>query len=74
MSDATLTITPPVEPEVALKPRRVETADQVHQRRLAGPGWSNDGDVLSARDIERDAVQRVHRFSSHLVRLPDVTH
>src|SRR6185369_6730217 len=62
-----------VEPVLALC-RRVETADEIHQRRLAGTGWSNDGNVLAARDIKRDAVQRVHRFSSHLVRLPDVAH
>src|ERR1044072_7325265 len=35
----------------------IETADQVHQRRLAGTGWTNDGDVLAARNIKRNDIR-----------------
>ena len=40
-----------VEPVLALG-RRVEAADQVHQRRLAGAGRSHDGDVLVVLDAQ----------------------
>src|SRR6185503_4288895 len=62
-----------VEPVLSLR-WSIQAADQIHQRRLPGAGWSNDRDVLATRNVERNAVQRVHRFGSHLVRLPDVAH
>jgi hypothetical protein len=39
---------------------RVETANQIHQRRLARTRRTNDRDVLAFANIERNAVERVH--------------
>ena len=50
---------------------RVETADEVHQRRLAGAGGPHDGDELAALDVDRDTLQRVDRFVAHSIGLPD---
>ena len=52
--------------------RRIETADEVHQRRLARPGGSHDGDELAALDVDRHAAQRVDLLGSHPVRLPEI--
>src|SRR5690606_28570246 len=38
----------------------VETADDVHQRRLAGTGRAHDGDELAVVDPERHAAQGHH--------------
>src|SRR6185369_17180123 len=48
-----------VEPVFTLT-RSIETADQIHQGRLAGTGWTDDRDVLATRDIKRHSVQRVN--------------
>ena len=47
--------------------RRVETADDVHERRLAGARRSHDRDVLVAADGEIDAAQRADDFAAHVV-------
>src|SRR6187401_1805345 len=52
--------------------RRVEAADQVHQRRLAGAGRTHDRDVLAAADLDVHAAQGVHFLFAHHVRLPQV--
>ena len=41
--------------------RRVEAGEQMHQRRLAASARASHRDELAARDLERDAVERVHR-------------
>ncbi len=61
-----------VEPVLALG-RRIEAADQVHQRRLAGARRAHDGDVLVVPDAEIDAAQRVHLLlRAHVVGPPQV--
>jgi hypothetical protein len=60
-----------VEPVLAFG-RRVETADQVHQRGLAGAGRPHDGDVFVALDAQVDAAQRMHLFRAHIVGLPQI--
>src|SRR5687767_1010133 len=35
---------------------RIETADQVHERRFAGTRRADDRDVLTLTNVERDAV------------------
>ena len=55
-----------VEPVAALV-GRVEAAEQVHERRLAGARRPHDGRVLAALDHEVDAAQRVDRLAAHPV-------
>ncbi len=52
---------------VAAGGRPVETADDVHQRRLAGAGRTHDRHELAAVDVERDAVQGAHLRPAHAV-------
>jgi hypothetical protein len=52
--------------------RRVETADDVHQRRLSRSRRAHDGDVLPLPDVEGDAVERVHLGRPHDIGLPDI--
>ena len=47
--------------------RRVEAADEVHERRLAGARRTHDGHVLVAPNREVDAAQRAHDFATHVV-------
>ena len=47
--------------------RRVEAADDVHERRLARARRSHDGDVLVAGDRDVDAAQGAHDFAAHVV-------
>ena len=61
-----------VETSVSVQPvfagvRRVEAADEVHQRRLARARRTHDRDVLVAADGEVDAAQRAHDFAAHVV-------
>ena len=52
---------------------RIQAADQVHQRRLAGARRTHDGDVLVVLDAQADAAQRVHLLlGAHVIRLPQV--
>ena len=61
-----------VQPVVALA-GRIQAADQVHQRGLAGAGRSHDGDVFVALDAQVDSAQRVHLLlRAHVVGLPQV--
>ena len=55
-----------VEPVLAAV-RRVEAADQVHERGLARTGRSHDGDVFVRADGEVDAAQCAHDFATHVV-------
>ena len=41
--------------------RRVESGQQVHQRRLARARRAHDGGELALRHLDRDAAERVHR-------------
>ena len=52
---------------VAAGRRRVEAADQVHQRGFAGAGRPHDGDVFAALDFQRHVAQGVDGFRAHLV-------
>ena len=52
--------------------RRIETADEVHQRRLARPRGSHDGDELAALDVDRHAAQRMDLLRPHPVGLPEI--
>ena len=57
---------------VAAFARRIEAADEVHQRRLAGPGRAHDGDVFALANLHVDAAERVQLFGAHFVCLPEV--
>ena len=52
--------------------RNVETADDVHQRRLARPGWADDGDELAVLDAQVDAPERLDLERARPVGLADV--
>ena len=56
----------PVEPVLARR-GRVEAADHVHQRALAGPGRPHDRDEFVAVDVEVDAAQRLDHFGAEHV-------
>ena len=61
-----------VEPVVALG-GRVEAADEVHQRGLAGAGGAHDGDVLIVLDAQGDAAQGLHLLlGAHVVGAPEI--
>src|SRR5204863_3216345 len=53
--------------EIAPFGRRVEAAEQVHERRLAGAGRAHDGEELAALDRNADATQRVHGVPTQVV-------
>src|SRR5947207_3000540 len=56
----------PVQPVFA-RARRVEAADQVHQRRLARTRRPHHADVLVLADLQAHAAQRAHHFAPHVV-------
>ena len=61
-----------VQPIAALG-RRIEAADEVHQRGLAGAGRSHDGDILVVADLQRDSAQSVHLLlRAHVVGAPQI--
>ena len=60
-----------VEPVTALG-RRVEAADQVHERGLAGARGTHDGNIFAAIDAQVHSAQRVHLLCSHLVGFPEI--
>ena len=62
---------PPREPVVALA-RRVQAADQVHQRGFSRAGRAHDGDVFALANLHADAAQRVQLLGAHLVSLPEI--
>ena len=52
---------------------RVEAADEVHQRGLAGAGGAHDGDVLVVLDAQVDAAQGLHLLlGAHVVGAPQI--
>ena len=57
---------------VAAGRRRIETAEHVHERRLARAGRAHDGEVFVAMDLQRDAAQGVDGLGAHLVELGHV--
>jgi hypothetical protein len=52
--------------------RRVEAADEIHQRRLAGAGRADDRHHLALFDLEVDAFQRLDFHLAGVVDLADV--
>ena len=52
--------------------RAIEAAEDVHQRRLPRSRRSDDRDELAARDVERDATQRMDRDVADLIDLGEV--
>src|SRR5690349_4631572 len=56
----------PVQPILA-RSRRVEAADDVHERRLARARRSHDRHILVASDGDVDAAQRSYDFAAHVV-------
>ncbi len=52
--------------------RTVETAQNIHQRRLAGAGSAHDGDEFARFDVERNAVQHLHGKIAIVVGLADI--
>src|SRR5262249_31649611 len=59
------------EPEDARR-RHVEATEDVHQRRLARPGRTGDGDELAVADAQRDVAQGRHLERAGGVDLGDV--
>ncbi|MDT4874180.1 hypothetical protein FQZ97_1094660 [compost metagenome] len=51
---------------------RIQAADQVEQRGLAGTGRAHQGDEVAVRDVQVDAVQHLHLFGAALVGLGEV--
>ncbi len=51
---------------------RIQTADQIHQRRFAGSGRTHDGHILAAPDFDVYARYRVDLLIAHHVRLPQI--
>ena len=47
--------------------RRIEAADEVHERRLARAGWPHDGHVLIAADDDVHTAQRTDDLAAHVV-------
>ena len=60
-----------VEIVLALR-RRIQAADQIHQRRLARPGRTHDRDIFAALDLDVDARDRVDLLVAHDVGLPEI--
>src|ERR1039457_4884232 len=58
--------------EIVTPARAVEAPDDVHERRLPRAGGPHDGDELTLRDLERNALERVHVHVSHVVDLRDL--
>src|SRR5207244_10087797 len=52
--------------------RRIETAEHVHQRRLATTARTHHGKIFVAPNLERDAAQRAHDLFSHYIIFGDV--
>ena len=54
--------------------RRIQTADDIHQRGFAAAGGTEDGKKLSLSDFQINALEnRLHFFSDHIL-LDDVFH
>src|SRR5689334_8313324 len=58
--------------ELAIEPvfasiRRVETADDIHERRLARARWTHDRHVLVSTDGDVHAAERAYDFTTHIV-------
>ena len=51
---------------------RIETADQVHQRRFTRAGRPHDGDVFAALDGDRDTPERMDLLAPHEIRFPEI--
>ena len=49
----------PVDEDLAAR-RRIEAGEQMHERALAAAARAGDRDEFAARDLERDAVERMH--------------
>ena len=62
------------EQPVAPRGRRVETADQVEQRRLARTGRADDRHELARRHREVDPAERFHPHRAGVVDLADAPH
>ena len=58
--------------QVAALRRRVEAADEVHERRLARPGRAHDRDVFAALDGDGHAPEGMDLLRAHLVGLPKI--
>ena len=57
--------------QIVARRRRVETTENVHQRRLAGARLAHHGDELAAMNRQIDPTKRVHGVRAALVRLRD---
>ncbi len=60
-----------IQPVLALR-RRIQAADQVHQRRFPRTRWSHDRNILVMLDPQVHTTQRMHLLIAHLVRFPKV--
>ncbi len=45
--------------------RSIEATDQIHKRGFSRAGWSHDGDIFAAADLEIDAAQGVYQLRTH---------
>ena len=52
--------------------RLIQTADEVHQGRLAGAAGAHDGDELTRLDAEADAIEGVNGFIAEMIAFVEV--
>ncbi len=77
--EANVAIAGPGEPRVAhrrnelavqsivARGRRIQAADHVHQRRLAGTRRAHDRRIFVLANGQIDAIERMNRFATHLI-------
>jgi hypothetical protein len=61
----------PIEGEHASR-WRIDAAEHVQQRGLAAAGWSANGDMVAASNLERDVAHGVDRSGRHRKRAADL--
>src|SRR5262249_723853 len=57
---------------VASGTRAVQTADDIHERRLAGAGCTHDGHILALKNLQRHTPQGMNRLHAGVVHPDDV--
>ena len=62
---------PSRQPVVSLR-RRIQAADQIHERGFSGAGGTHDGDVFAFADHDVHAAQRVELLGAHFVGFPEL--
>src|SRR4029077_4004201 len=58
--------------KITARARRIQAADNVHQRRFTGARGAHDGDKLPLVDFQRDVQQGRHGDVAHAINFGDV--